>query len=157
MSRLGGAFVLLLFPLCLSSLSCIQDDGNRWHPLRRFELINLDDERELGMEFDRNLRDLDQAMAVAQEEYDQYVRSRQAATHSYVGYDQPINQLRAESSRAAQQIDLLMERQGRLLEIVAIDELMARRSRLEVYGDKARFALADSYDRATRTQAKVDE
>jgi hypothetical protein len=44
-----------------------------------------------------------------------------------------------------------------LLEIVAIDELMARRSRLEVYGDKARFALADSYDRATRTQAKVEE
>ena len=108
-------------------------------------------------EFDRNLRDLDQAMAVAQEQYDQYVRSRQAATHSYVGYERPINRLRADSRRAAEKIDRLMERQGRLLEIVAIDELMARRSRLEIYGDKARFALADSYDRATRTQAKVEE
>jgi len=108
-------------------------------------------------EFDRNLRDLDQAMAVAQEQYDQYVRSRQAATHSYVGYELPINRLRADSRRAAEKIDRLMERQGRLLEIVAIDELMARRSRLEIYGDKARFALADSYDRATRTQAKVEE
>ena len=108
-------------------------------------------------QFDHNLRGLDQAMAVAQEQYDQYVRSRQAATHSYVGYDRPINRLRADARRAAEKIDRLMERQGRLLEIVAIDELMARRSRLEVYGDKARFALADSYDRATRTQAKVEE
>jgi tetratricopeptide (TPR) repeat protein len=108
-------------------------------------------------EFDHNLRGLDQAMAVAQEQYDQYVRSRQAATHSYVGYERPINRLRTDSRRAAEQIDRLMERQGRLLEIVAIDELMARRSRLEIYGDKARFALADSYDRATRTQAKLEE
>jgi tetratricopeptide (TPR) repeat protein len=107
--------------------------------------------------FDRNLRDLDQTMAIAQEQYDQYVRARQAATHSFDGYDRPMNRLQAEARQAAEKIDRLMERQGRLLEIVAIDELMARRSRLEVYGDKARFALADSYDRATRAQAKVEE
>jgi predicted negative regulator of RcsB-dependent stress response len=108
-------------------------------------------------EFDRNLRDLDESMAIAQAQYDQYVRARQAATHSFNGYEQPMNLLHADAQKAAAKIDLLMERQGRLLEIVAIDELMARRSRLEVYGDKARFALADSYDRATRTQAKVEE
>jgi hypothetical protein len=108
-------------------------------------------------EFDRNLRDLDESMAIAQAQYDQYVRARQAATHSFDGYEQPMNRLQADARQAAAKIDLLMERQGRLLEIVAIDELMARRSRLEVYGDKARFALADSYDRATRTQAKVEE
>jgi hypothetical protein len=50
-----------------------------------------------------------------------------------------------------------MARQGRLLEIVAIDELTARRSRLENYRDKARFALADSYDRATQAQAQTGE
>jgi hypothetical protein len=49
-----------------------------------------------------------------------------------------------------------MKRQGRQLEIVAIDELMARRGRLENYRDKARFALADSYDRATQAQARSD-
>jgi len=108
-------------------------------------------------EFDRNLRDLDQAMAFAQAEYDEYVRSRQAATHSYVGYDQPMSRIQADARRAAENIDLLMKRQGQLLEIVAIDELMARRSRLEIYGDKARFALADSYDRAAQSQAKTDE
>ena len=37
---------------------------------------------------------------------------------------------------------------------VAVDELVARRSRLESFGDKARFALADSYDRATQAQAR---
>ena len=107
--------------------------------------------------FDRNVRDLDKAMAVAQAQYDQYVRTRQAATHSFEGYDEPIDRLRADSNQAAAKIDLLMQQQGRLLEIVAIDELMARRGRLEVYGDKARFALADSYDRATQQQAAVEE
>ena len=50
-----------------------------------------------------------------------------------------------------------MARQGRSLEIAAVDELIARRSRLKNYGDKARFALADSYDRATQSQARVEE
>jgi tetratricopeptide (TPR) repeat protein len=106
-------------------------------------------------EFDRNLRGLDEVMAVAQAEYDQYVRSRQAATHSYVGYDTPINRLRTKTRNSVSKVELLMARQGRLLEVVAIEELMARRSHLENYGDKARFALADSYDRATQAQAKV--
>src|SRR5210317_235109 len=106
-------------------------------------------------EFDRNLRSLDEAMAVAQAEYDQYVRSRQAATHSYVGYDTPIKRLRTKARESVAKVELLMARQGRSLEVVAIEELMARRSHLENYGDKARFALADSYDRATQAQAKV--
>ena len=106
-------------------------------------------------EFDQNLRSLDEVMAVARAEYDQYVRSRQAATHSYVGYDTPINRLRTKARNSVSKVELLMARQGRLIEVVAIEELMARRSHLENYGDKARFALADSYDRATQAQAKV--
>jgi len=108
-------------------------------------------------EFDRNLRGLDDAMSVVQAKYDQYVRTRQAATHSFAGYEQPIKQLRAQVQASVDKIDRLMTRQGHLLEIVAIDELAARRGRLENYGDKARFALADSYDRATQAQAKADE
>jgi tetratricopeptide (TPR) repeat protein len=107
-------------------------------------------------EFDQNLQKLDEAMAVAQAQYDQYVRVRQAATHSYVGYTKPINRLRVHAANAIQTIDRLMARQGRLLETVAIDELIARRGRLENYGDKARFALADSYDRATQAQARTE-
>jgi tetratricopeptide (TPR) repeat protein len=106
--------------------------------------------------FDQNLRGLDEAMAVVQEQYDQYVRARQAATHSYVGYEKPISRLRVHVRSAIDKVDLLMARQGRLLEVVAIEELVARRGRLENYGDKARFALADSYDRATQAQARRD-
>jgi tetratricopeptide (TPR) repeat protein len=108
-------------------------------------------------EFDQNLRGLDAAMAVLQQEYDAYVRTRQAALHSYVGYQKPIQRMRAQVRESVGEIDLLMARQGHLLEVTAIEELIARRSHLENYGDKARFALADSYDRATQAQAKVGE
>ena len=107
--------------------------------------------------FDQNLRGLDAAMLIAQEQYDEFVRMRQAATHSFVGYDKPVNRLRMQVKTATEKVDSLMARQGRLLEIVAVDELIARRRRLESYGDKARFALADSYDRATQSQARRDE
>lgn len=108
-------------------------------------------------EFDRNVRSLDQAMAMVQAEYDEYVRNRQAATHSYVGYDQPMRRLRADVESSVAKIDQLMARQGHLLEVLAIEQLVARRDHLENYGDKARFALADSYDRATQAQANLSE
>ena len=47
-----------------------------------------------------------------------------------------------------------MTQQGRLLETVAIQELERRRERLEAYQNQARFAFADSYDRATKAQAQ---
>lgn len=108
-------------------------------------------------EFDQNLRGLDGAMAILQAKYDQYVRARQAATHSFAGYEKPISGLRAHVQMSVEKIDRLMARQGHLLEVVAVEELVARRGRLETYGDKARFALADSYDRATQAQAKMDD
>ena len=107
-------------------------------------------------EFDRNLRSLDEAMVILHSEYDEFVRSRQAATHSYEGYDQPMQRLRADVQQSVDKIDMLMARQGRLLEVLAIDQLIARRDHLENYGDKARFALADSYDRATQAQARLE-
>ena len=128
---------------------------NRLKGLIRFTLETRYHER--LTEFDHNLRQLDQAMAVVEAEYDEYVRSRQAATHSYVGYDEPMNRLSANVSHSIDRVEQLMTRQGQLLEIVAIDELMARRGRLETYGDKARFALADSYDRASQSQASTGD
>jgi tetratricopeptide (TPR) repeat protein len=107
--------------------------------------------------FEENLQELESAMAVVETQYEQYVRARQAAEHSYEGYDQPFSRTRADVQQSAATVERLMTRQGQLLEIVAIDELMARRSHLEVYGDKARFALADSYDRASQSQANMGE
>jgi hypothetical protein len=45
-----------------------------------------------------------------------------------------------------------MAKQGHLIETVAIDELKTRRARLEVYQTQARYAVADSYDRAAKVQ-----
>jgi hypothetical protein len=106
--------------------------------------------------FDKHLRGLDEAMAVAHRQNDQYVRARQAATHSYVGYSKPIDRLRTRVRDSIATVDRLMARQGHLLEVVAIEELVARREHLENYRDKARFALADSYDRATQAQARSE-
>lgn len=101
----------------------------------------------------RHLDELNADVAALTAQYDAFVRARQAAVHSYVGYDNPISQLRRRVGDALQKLTLVMARQGRLLEMVAITELGVRRDRLEAYQSQARYAVADSYDRATRAQA----
>jgi hypothetical protein len=88
-------------------------------------------------------------------QYNEFVRVRQAATHSYVGYDVPIKRLRTRVDSAIQQAKRLMARQGNVLEQVAIAELDLRSRRLEDYEVRARYAMADSYDRATATQQQA--
>jgi Tetratricopeptide repeat len=100
-----------------------------------------------------HLNALNADVAALTAQYDAFVRARQAATHSYVGYDVPITRLRRRVSDALQKVSLVMSRQGRVLEMVAINELGVRRDRLESYQSQARYAVADSYDRATRAQA----
>jgi tetratricopeptide (TPR) repeat protein len=106
--------------------------------------------------FARHLAELGEAVEVLNAQYESFVRARQAAVHSYEGYDTPLTRLRRRVGDALGRVNLLMARQGRMLEIVAIDELVARRDRLETYQDQARYALADSYDRATKAQADAE-
>lgn len=103
-------------------------------------------------DYDRNLRDLQAEIEVMTTQYDRFVRARQAAVHSFEGYTTPIRRLRTRVDTAALNIDRLMARQGYVLERVAVDELLVRRERLSLYRDQARFALADSYDRATKAR-----
>jgi hypothetical protein len=86
------------------------------------------------------------------EQYESFVRVRQAAVHSFEGYTVPIRRLRTRVDEALSTIELLMARQGHVLERVAVDELVARRERLNHYRDQARFAMADSHDRATKAR-----
>ena len=99
-----------------------------------------------------HLAELNTVIATMAQRYESMVRTRQAATHSYVGYDLPLARLRTRVDEALAKVTLLMARQGHLLETVAIQELQARRERLDKYQTQARFAVADSYDRATREQ-----
>jgi tetratricopeptide (TPR) repeat protein len=100
----------------------------------------------------RHLAELNEDVRVLRERYDAFVRARQAALHSYVGYDQPISRLRNRVHDALEQVNTLLNRQGYLIETVAINELKARSERLEAYQTQARYAVADSYDRATKAQ-----
>ena len=90
-------------------------------------------------------------------QYDAFVRTRQAATHSYVGYDVQIERLRVRVGNALQRVDILMARQGHMIETVAVNRLDARRDRLVAQQAQARFAVADSYDRAARDQSGAKE
>jgi tetratricopeptide (TPR) repeat protein len=73
-----------------------------------------------------HLEELNTTIATMAERYESLVRTRQAATHSYVGYDVPISRLRTRVGEALEKVTLLMARQGHLLETVAIRELQAR-------------------------------
>jgi hypothetical protein len=101
-----------------------------------------------------HLRELIEDIEALTANYDAFVRTRQAATHSYVGYEIPIDGLRARVGDALERLNGLMARQGHMLEAVAIRELEAHRVRLEAYQNQARFAFADSYDRAAKAQAQ---
>jgi chromosome segregation ATPase len=103
-----------------------------------------------------HLRDLNQHIETLQARYDSFVRTRQAASHSYVGYEGQIDRLERQVTVAIEHIEGLEERQGKMLEAVSRRELMKRRERLEGYQNKARFAFADSYDRAAKSRTRVE-
>ena len=102
----------------------------------------------------KHLRELNADVEVLTAQYDAFVRTRQAATQSYVGYEGPIEDLRGRTSAALERLGVLMARQGQLLEAVASKELKLRRERLEAQLNQARFAFADSYDRAAKAQVR---
>src|SRR5262245_26971976 len=103
----------------------------------------------------KHLRELQQDVDVLTARYAAFVRTRPADVHSYGGYDEPITRLRTRVDSALEQVDMLIARQGTLIETVAINELKARAERLEAYQSQARYAVADSYDRATKAQAEA--
>ena len=100
-----------------------------------------------------HLKELNAHVDALTRQYDEFVRMRQAATQSYVGYDLQISRLRERVKDALQRVDILMARQGQMIEIVAINQLQARRNRLAAQQTEARYGVADSYDRAARAQA----
>jgi hypothetical protein len=102
----------------------------------------------------KNLHELNHLIDQLKNQYAAYVRIRQAATQSYEGYDDGIRRQRLLITAAREKVRDLMARQGHLLEVMAVNELARRRERLEEFQVKARFALADSYDRAARAQGE---
>ncbi|WP_026841966.1 tetratricopeptide repeat protein [Citrifermentans bremense] len=115
----------------------------------------------IATEYDRRLTeafdDLDSLIRETQrlkQRYASFVRTRQAATQSYEGYDETIRSQREQIAAAREKVTALLPRQGKILEAMAVDELTRRRERLEQFQVTARFAIADSYDRANKAQAQ---
>jgi tetratricopeptide (TPR) repeat protein len=100
-----------------------------------------------------HLKELNTQVDTLHQRYEAFVRERQAATHSYVGYDAQIAQLRERVGKALQHVENLKARQGQMIENVAINQPEARRERLVAQQIQARFGIADSYDRAARAQS----
>ena len=103
-------------------------------------------------EVHKHHRDLDREVERLKRQYAAFVRTRQAATQSYEGYNDVIRRQRLVIRQAREKVGELMARQGHMLETMAVNELTNRRERLAEFQIKARFAMADSYDRATRAR-----
>lgn len=99
-----------------------------------------------------HLHELDRHISRMKDLYRSFVRTRQAATQSYKGYGDRITDLRIAINKAQERIEVLIARQGHVIELMAVNELEKRRRRIEEYQIKARFAMAESYDRATKSK-----
>jgi hypothetical protein len=125
---------------------------NRLHGVLHWN-IYTDYDRRLTEAY-KHLRDLNHEVVRLKKQYNAFVRTRQAATQSYEGYDDVIRRQRFLIQKAREKVGGLMARQGHMLESMAVNELTMRRDRLAEFQIKARFAMADSYDRATRAQTE---
>jgi hypothetical protein len=105
----------------------------------------------------KHLKGLNHEIDLLRKQYTTFVRTRQAATQSYEGYDDLIRRFRIRITAAREKVGELMPRQGHMLETMAVDELTRRKDRLEEYQVKASFAMADSYDRARKAQSPSNE
>ena len=102
----------------------------------------------------KDLRDSNEAVDRLKKQYNAFVRTRQAATQSYEGYDDVIRREHSQIASAREKVKVLMARQGNTLETMTVNELTKRRERLEQFRITARFAIADSYDRASKAQTE---
>lgn len=101
-----------------------------------------------------HLRELDQELDRLSRQCEAFARTRQTAIESYQGHDDVIRRERLRITAARKKVLALIARQGQVLEIMAVNELTRRRNWLEELRVKARFALADSYDRASKAQGR---
>ncbi len=75
----------------------------------------------------KHLRDLNEEVDRLKKQYNSFVRTRQAATQSYEGYDDGIRRQRILIAAAKEKVKDLMARQGNVLETMAVNELTRRR------------------------------
>lgn len=113
--------------------------------------INSSYNKRLDEAIQRN-RQLDDEMEKLKNQYSSLDLSRQAAIQSYKGYSTQIYQLKRRILSSRGKVQTLLEKQGHILEVMAINELEQRRKKLQEYQMLARFSISESYDRASKKQ-----
>ena len=102
----------------------------------------------------KQLSELNQELEALSRQRTAFVSTRHAVTESYQGHGNLIRRQRMLIKAAREKVRLLMQHEGRVLETMAVNELSNRQDRLEEFRTKARFGLADSYDRAAKAQLR---
>jgi hypothetical protein len=102
----------------------------------------------------KQLTELNHELEVLHQQHATFVLARQAVTESYQGYGVLIRRQRMLIKTAREKVLLLMQREGEVLETMAVNDLSNRQGRLEEFRTKALFGLADSYDRAAKAQLR---
>jgi hypothetical protein len=101
-----------------------------------------------------HLRELDKEIATAKKSETKLIKAKAEAALSYQGYDKALDQLQQRLVYLKDRTDGLIAHQGQFMERRAVSELLRRKSRLQRYRTKARFAMAEAYDLAIRAQSK---
>jgi len=100
------------------------------------------------------LDELNQELDMLSRQRTAFVSTRRAVTESYQRHGNLIRRQRVLIKAAREKVRLLMQREGTVLETMAMNELSSHRDRLEEFRTKARFGLADSYDRAAAAKLR---
>ncbi|MCG6976407.1 MAG: hypothetical protein LJE56_08390 [Acidiferrobacterales bacterium] len=100
----------------------------------------------------QHLRQLDETIAMTRKTQAELARGKSEAALSYQGYDRALTDLKQRLDFLKIKIDGLKAYQGQYMERRAIGELRRRKDRLRRYRTKARFAMAESYDKALQNE-----
>ncbi|MGW8248984.1 MAG: hypothetical protein ACWGOV_12845, partial [Acidiferrobacterales bacterium] len=103
-----------------------------------------------------HLRELDKEIATAQQSETKLIKAKAEAALSYQGYDKVLAQLQQRLVYLKDRTAGLIAHQGQFMERRAVSELLRRKSRLQRYRTKARFAMAEAYDLAVRAQSRKE-
>lgn len=112
--------------------------------------INTQYERRLSLAY-KHLKELDQAIATTRQSHRALVRVKAEAALSYKGYERTLGDMQTRLQYLKTKIAGVIAYQGQFMQRIAVGQLTRRLTRIKQYRTKARFALAESYDRATRT------
>lgn len=102
--------------------------------------------------FHEHIEALAAALEVADASRLSLLKRKEAVPLLYSGHEQRLQQFEQRLSYLSTRIEAIRAQQGQFIEQMAVTQLNARKDRLRRYQTKARFAAAESYDRATAKQ-----